>query len=132
MVGTTLIRRRQRVSNTSSLRMLVIVLKPISGTNSPSEISAVTPASRNARRRRGGGAAGAMASSGISHLLHVGPAENALRHEDHHDRQDRKGGNVLVGEGHVFAPQGLDDADQEAAEHGARQRADAAEHRRRE
>src|SRR6266545_6131174 len=117
MIATIENSRTQRVPSTSSLRMFWIVLKPISGRNSPKAISAVTPASRSARTtsKRGAGTAGATASSGMSHLLDVGAAEKALRQEDHHDREDRERGHVLVSERYVFAPQRLDDADQQPA-----------------
>src|SRR5215813_11954044 len=106
MIATSANSRGQRVSSTSSLRMFWTVLKPISGRNRPNAMSAVMPASRSARATSEGGAAADVgASSGISHLLDVGAAEQALRQEDHHDCQDREGGHVLVGERDVFAPQ---------------------------
>src|SRR5262245_19388430 len=129
MIATSVNRRPKRVSSTSSLRMFWTVLKPISGRNSPNAMSAVSAVSRKARMRRGGAMEWAT-SSRISTFLHVGPAENALRQEDHHDRQNREGGHVFVGARHVFGPQRLDDADQEPAQHRPRQRADAAEYRR--
>src|SRR5215813_9966935 len=128
-VATIANSRSQRVSSTSSLRMFWTVLNPMSGRNSPNAISAVSAPSRSARTTRRGGA---EAAAGISHLFHVGPAEDPLRQENHHDGKDREGGDILVGERDVFAPQGFDDADQEAAQHRAGERADAAEHRRRE
>ena len=50
--------------------------------------------------------------------------------EDQHDGQDREGGDILVVDREIGRPQRLDQADQQAAEHRARQRADAAEHGR--
>ena len=44
----------------------------------------------------------------------------------------RERGDVLVVDREIGRPHALDEADQQAAEHGARQRADAAEHGRRE
>ena len=57
-----------------------------------------------------------------------GRAEQAGRHEDQRHGEDREGGDVLVVDREVGRPQRLDQADEQAAEHGARQRADAAEH----
>jgi hypothetical protein len=51
------------------------------------------------------------------------------RQEDQHDREDREGRDVLVLDREIARPEGLDQADQQAAQHGAGQRADAAEHR---
>src|SRR6185437_5716212 len=72
------------------------------------------------------------ATSGPSDFFDFGPAEQAGRHEDQHDNEDREGGDVLVLDRKIGRPEGLDQSDREAAEHGARQRADSAEHRRRE
>src|SRR5712672_99226 len=103
MIATSVSRNDQRVSSTNSLRMLVAVSKPIRGRNNPKARRAVTPVWRNACCMAGrlvdGGAA-----LGISHLLDVGAAEDALRQEDHHDGEDREGGNVLVGAGDVLRP----------------------------
>src|SRR5947209_20525607 len=60
----------------------------------------------------------------ISNLLDLGPAENARRHEDEHDGEDRERRHVLVFDREVGRPEGLDEPDDEPAEHGARQRAD--------
>src|SRR4051812_5086261 len=65
-------------------------------------------------------------------LFDFGPAEDARGHEDQHDGKDRKGGHVLVLDREVSGPQRLDQADNEPAEHGAGQGADAAEHGRSE
>src|SRR5262245_57059144 len=128
MTATSAASSGQRVSRTSSLWMFWTVLKPISGRNSPNAISAVTAVSRSARTMSTR-ATGADASGAISHLLHVGPAEDALRQEDHGDGENGEGGDVLVVDGEVRRPQGLDETDEQSAEHGARQRADSAQHR---
>src|SRR6516162_1937115 len=108
--------------------MLTTVSKPMRGSSSAKARAALAAVLRSAPPNREVGDDG---SSPISYLLDVGPAEDALGQEDHHDRKDREGGSVLVGVRHVFGPERLDHAAQQAAEHCARQRADAAEHRRR-
>ena len=108
--------------------MFWTVLKPISGRKRPNAISAATQCRRERASETGAVAAGDAASP--SHTFSTsGPAEDALRQEDHGDREDRKGGDVLVVDRQIGRPQGLDQADQQSAEHGAGQRADAAEHR---
>src|SRR5262245_33883521 len=87
----------QRVSSTSSLRMFWTVSKPISGTSSAKVRRAVMPVWRKAPAR-----SGLDEETGISHLFDVGPAEDALRQEDHHDDENRKGGHVLIGARYVF------------------------------
>src|SRR5947207_9076523 len=126
MIATSAASNGQRVSSTISLRMFWTVLKPIRGSNSPNVIRAVMAAWRSApimSTRE----AGADASSAISHLLHIRSPEDALRQEDHGDGENGEGGNVLVVDREVGRPEGLDQADQQAAEHRARQRANAAE-----
>src|SRR5215475_9182794 len=118
----------QRVSSTSSLWMFWTVLNPISGSSRTKAMSAVQAVRRSARAISTGAAAG-CASSTILDFLHVRAAENALGQEDHGDGEDGEGGDVLVVGGEIGRPHGLDQADQEPAEHGARQRADAAQHR---
>src|SRR5438445_738559 len=118
----------QGVSSTSSLRMFWTVTKPISGRNSPNAMRPAKAASRSARATAGAEAE-CCASAAMSHLLHVGPAKNALRQEDHGDGKNRKGGDVLVVARNVFGPERLDHADQKPAQHRAWERADAAEHR---
>src|ERR1019366_472162 len=120
----------QRVVRTSSLRMSCAVSKPISGRNSPKASKAVTPASRSARAtstRRS--SAPSCAPPGISHLLDIRPAEQALRQEDQGDGEHGEGGDVLVVDGKIGRPHGLDQADQNAADYRARQRANAAQYR---
>src|SRR5674536_151807 len=116
----------QRVVRMRSLRMFVTVWKPISGRNRAKASRAVKPASRSARAisTRWFGA-----PSAISHLLDIRPAEQALRQEDQGYGEHGKGGDVLVVDGKIGRPHGLDQADQDAADHRARQRADAAQHR---
>src|SRR3954462_3406979 len=67
-----------------------------------------------------------------SNLLDLGSAEDAGRHEDEDDGENREGGDVLVLDREIGRPEGLDEADDQAAEHRAGERADAAEHRGRE
>src|ERR1044072_127417 len=57
------------------------------------------------------------------------PAEQPGRKEDQHDDQNRKRRDVLVFDGEIRGPESLDQPDQQSAEHRARQRADAAQHR---
>src|ERR1700738_3411746 len=99
-------------------------LKPISGSNSPNARRADVAASRNARPTP----SRFDASEGISHFLHVRPTQKTLRQKDHGNGEDGEGGNVFVVRGEVGRPQGFDQADEEAAEHGTGQRADAAQH----
>src|SRR3974377_1336580 len=82
----------QRVSRMSSLWMFRTVLKPISGRNSPQEMRAATAASRHARAR----SRRPDASGVISHFLHVGSAQQTLRQEDHGDRKDGEGRDILI------------------------------------
>src|SRR5947209_7419559 len=64
----------------------------------------------------------------ISDLLDLGAPENAGGHEDEHDGKNRERRHVLVFDRKVSRPEGLDEPDDEPAEHGAGERADAAEH----
>src|SRR5262249_43224721 len=122
----------QRVSSTSSLRMSCTVRNPISGRNRPNAISPATAASLSAWAMSGvAAAAGASTPRAlISHLLHVRAAEQALGQEDERDGEDREGCDVLVVDRKIRRPHGFDETDEKAADEGARQRADAAEHRR--
>src|SRR3984885_6687005 len=125
----------QRVVSTSSLLPFTPVRKPINGSNSPNAMTPIKAASRNAsailtrslwaRALR----APAARPEPISDLLDIGPAEQALRQEDERNRQHGKSGDVLVVDRKVSRPEDLDQADQQAADHRARQRTDAAEHR---
>src|SRR5262245_37520938 len=143
-MATKTARSGQRVSSSSSLRMFWTVLKPISGRNRPNASSPATAASRSARvmlvpslpfrgrvvgRAPTGWGGCPCASTAISHLLDFRPAQYALGEEDQRDGEDREGGDILVVDGEIGRPQGLDQADQQPAEHGARQRADAAQYR---
>src|SRR5690348_16993546 len=123
-MATSVNRNIPRQVTTISLRILEIAWKPISGRNRPKAISAVSPASRNAAAT----GFGAFMTSGMSDLLDVRTAEQALRQEDQRDRKHREGGDVLVVEREVGRPHRLDQADEDAADHRAGQRADAAEH----
>src|SRR5579885_930540 len=98
-----------------SLRIFEIAWKPISGRNSAKAISAVSPASRNAAAT----GFGAFVTSAMSDLLDVRTAEQALRQEDQRNRQHREGRDVLVVEREIGRPHGLDQADQDAADHRA-------------
>src|SRR5262245_17894456 len=62
------------------------------------------------------------------YLFDFRSAEQARRTEDENQNQDAEGGDILVFGGEISRPECLDEADQHAAQHGARQRADAAEH----
>src|SRR4051812_33799237 len=68
----------------------------------------------------------------ISDLLDLGTPQNAGRHEDEQDGEDRERRHVLVLDREIGRPEGLDKADDQAAEDGSGQRADAAEHGGRE
>src|SRR3981081_314313 len=71
-----------------------------------------------------------VATSPPSNFFDFRPAPHAGRTADQHDNQERECRDVLVLDREICRPQGLDQADQKAAEHRAGQRADAAEHRR--
>src|SRR5690606_25073835 len=60
-------------------------------------------------------------------LLDVGSSEQPGRPEDQDEHEHRECRDILVLDGKVPRPERLDEADQEAAEHGAGYRADAAE-----
>src|SRR5215510_12012085 len=128
MIATIAASNGQRVSRMSSLRMFWTVLKPISGSNRPNAMRPVIVAWRSARTTSTREANG-DASCAISHLLHVRPAEDALRQEDHGDGEDGEGGDILVVGREIRRPHGLDETDQQATDHGARERADASQHR---
>src|SRR3954451_2925325 len=108
----------QRVVSTSSLRPLTPVRKPTSGSSRPKATKAVSPASLSAR----GISTRRLTPSAISHLLHVRPAEQALRQEDQRDGEHREGGDVLIVDGKIGRPHGFYQADEQAADHRARQR----------
>src|SRR5215469_13017875 len=116
MATTSASNNGQRVITISSLRILVTVSKPISGRNRPTLIRPITPASRKAPATSTRQPVG---TASLSDFFDIGPAEQTLRQEDQGDRQHRKGGHVLVVDGKVGRPQRLDQADQNAADHGA-------------
>src|SRR5580704_16936723 len=122
----------QRVVSTSWLLPSTPVKNPISGNSTPNATRPVKPASRNAptASTRPLCAPTCLTAACISDLLDIRPAEQALRQEDQGDGEYGEGGDVLVVDGEVSRPEGLDQADQKAADHGAGQRADAAEHGR--
>src|ERR1700730_5193347 len=128
MIATNASSSGKRVSSSSSLRIFCTVLNPISGRNSAKVISAVRPASFSALPTSMRGAVATL----MSYLLDFGPSQQTLRQEDQRDREDREGRDVLVIDREVGRPHGLDQADQQAADDGAGERADAAEHRGRE
>src|SRR5229473_2382925 len=92
MIATRIASSGQRVSRMSSLWIFWTVLKPMSGRNRPKAMRAATAASRHARikSRR------SDASSAISHFLHVWSAQQTLRQEDHGNRENGKGGDILI------------------------------------
>src|ERR1700704_2499387 len=112
-----------RVSSTISLRMFWTVRKPISGSSRKKASTAVSPASMIAARR-----AARAAGAAMSDFLDIRPAEQALGQEDERDGEDRESRDVLVVGREIGRPQRLDQADQEPADHGARQRADGPHH----
>src|SRR5580700_3923115 len=112
----------QRVVRTSLLLPSTPVKNPISGKSAPNAIKPVKPASRNAPVIS---TRPLCAPLGISDLLDIRPAEQALRQEDQGDGEHGEGGDVFVVDGEVSRPEGLDQADQKATDHGAGQRADA-------
>src|SRR5262249_43109902 len=113
IVSTTAMRRGNRLSRMSSLRILTTVSKPISGRNRPNATSAVAAVWRNAPRR---GRRAARATSSMSHLFDVGAAENALRQKDHDDGKNREGRHILIGAGDVFRPERLDHTDEQSSQ----------------
>src|SRR5215831_17719728 len=65
----------------------------------------------------------------ISDLHDLRFAEQARRAEDQHEYEDGEDGDVLVFAGEVAGPEHFDQPDHQPAQHGTRQRADAAEDR---
>src|SRR5438128_5149916 len=132
MIATMASSSGMRVSSSSSLRMFCTVLKPISGSSSANAISAVKAASLSARatfeRVSDRGRAVSGAATAMSHLLHFRAPEQALRQEDQRDRQNGERRDVLVVDRKISRPHRFDEADQDASDHRARPRADAAEH----
>src|SRR5712691_1173574 len=110
------------------------VRSPISRENRPKAANAASSPFLSAAAISAAGfawvsAAIATADPDGSDLLDFRSAENAGGQEDQDHDEDRKRRNVLVLDGKIGGPEGLDQADEEAAEHGARQRADAAKDR---
>src|SRR5271168_3687796 len=104
----------QRVVSVSSLLPLTPVLNPISGSNKPNAIAPVQAASRSApvTSTRSLWTRSVCASAAISDLLDIRPAEQALRQEDQRDRQHGKRSDVLVVDGKIGRPHGLNEPDQ--------------------
>src|SRR6204780_3730716 len=130
MRATTMNSSGQRVVSTIWLLPSTPVKNPISGKRTPKATKPVKPASRNAPviSTRPLCASACLTTACISDLLDIRPAEQALRQEDQGDGEHGEGGDVLVVDGEVSRPEGLDQADQDAAAPRAGQRADAAEH----
>src|SRR5580700_3915946 len=118
MTATTANNSGHRVVNTSWLLPSTPVKNPISGKSTPKAIRPVKPASRNAPviSTRPFCAPACLTAARISDLLDIRPAEQALRQEDQGDGEHGKGGNIFVVDGKVSRPEGLDQADQEAAD----------------
>src|SRR3954462_6132900 len=101
------------------------------GIDSPSVTRAARPASFRAAVKSEPAARADVAAAGMAvwdasiadplDLFDLRPAQDARRHEDQHDGEDREGGHVLVFDREVSGPQRLDQADDEPAEHGAGQ-----------
>src|SRR5512141_51175 len=83
----------QRVVKINSLRILVMVWKPISGRNNPKASSAVIAASRKAPAVS---IRTFSTPSAMSDFLNIWPAEQALRQEDQRNGEHRERGDVLV------------------------------------
>src|SRR6202140_4448988 len=130
MMATMASSSGQRGVRTSWLLAATPVKNPTSGKSAPKAIKPVKPASRNAPviSTRPLCAPACLTAACISDLLDIRPAEQALRQEDQGDGEYGEGGDVLVVDGKVSRPESLDQADQKAADHRARQRADAAQH----
>src|SRR5579862_9605026 len=128
MMATMANNSGQRVVRTSWLLPSTPVKNPISGNSTPKAIKPVKPASRNApvMSTRRLCAPACLTAACISDLLDIRPAEQALRQEDQCDGQHRERGDVLGVDGKISRPEGLDQADQDAADHRAGQRPDAA------
>src|SRR5690242_11704837 len=127
-MATKVKRSFQRVSSATSLWMFWTVRKPISGSSRKKVMTAVRAASF-AAAARSMRASPAAPCACMSDFLDVRPAEQALWQEDEGDGEHREGRDVLVVDREVGRPHGLDQADENPADHCARQRADAAEHR---
>src|SRR5258708_36406009 len=106
-------RRRKRVSSASCPPMFWTVTKPISGRNNPKASSAVHPASRSARPTS---TREVCVGARMSHLLDVRAPEQALGQEDQGDDQDAERAHILVVDGKVGRPHGLDQADEQYAD----------------
>src|ERR1700704_5742283 len=111
-------------------------LLSISGKANPAAAIAATAIRRPAGlpRRSREAASGLGASSGVA-VIRSGPArrcaaENPGRAEHQDENQDREDDDVGPADRDELAAQRLDEPDQDAAEHGARDVADPAEHRR--
>src|ERR1043165_4651542 len=118
----------QRVCSATSLWMFWNVLKPISGSSRKKHRTAVMPASF-AAATTSMRASEAPVCACMSDFLDVRATEQPLRQEDERDREHREGGDILVVDREISRPHGLDQPDQQPADHRAGQRADAAEHR---
>src|ERR1700723_3310851 len=118
-MATTANSSGQRVVSTSWLLPSTPVKNPISGRSTPKAIKPVKPASRNAPviSTRPLCAPACLTAALSSELFDIRAAEQALGQENQSNRQHGKGGDVFVVDGKVGRPEGLDQADQEAADH---------------
>src|SRR5215218_2492214 len=123
-----------RVSNTNSPCGPASVRTPIISENSTSATSALIRAFLKMKAAPGAREISLEAvvafTRGPSDFFDFGPAEQAGRKEDQHHDQDRERRNILVLDREISRPQGFDQTDQKSTQHGARKRADAAQHRR--
>src|ERR1700730_1550879 len=92
MIAIRIANSGQRVSRMSSLWIFWTVLNPLSGTNRPPAMRAAFAASRHARMK----SRRSDASGAISHLLHVGSAQQTLRQEDHGNSENGEGGDIFI------------------------------------
>src|SRR5882757_1540406 len=112
-------------------------LRSISGKANAATAIAATAIRRPAglrTRSRKATSGGLGASSGVA-VIQSGPArrraaENPGRAEHQDENQDREDDDIGPADREELAAQRLDEPDQDAAEHGARDVADPAEHRR--
>src|SRR5579871_956582 len=130
--ATPIATQSQRVSRPSAPPWST-VRSPTSGTARTSATTAAAPASFT-RRTMPSAPARALAPvvaerSAISDLLDLRATEQPGRPENQHQHQDAERSDVFVFDREVGRVERLDQADQEAAQHGARQRSDTAQHR---
>src|ERR1700694_4963177 len=103
---------------------------PTRSENNPNAVAAAMTAFLSAALRSSAGLTRMVRLP--SDFLDFRTAQDAGRQEDQHDDENRERGNVLVLDREISGPESLDEPDEDPPPHGAGQRADAAEHRRRE